>query len=756
MAELESYLDKAMESFRKDAPNSATLKKLFINAVSDFACLFGEKFTVQCENAQEIHESMGAAAVVELCVDRNGVHFRNSKTSLFLTTVPFVEHMIEVLALNKVAVATPDGKSYTFSVSSSSALEHVVNSTIEAAKKHGKWVKAKHSQNSLDDPTLLKFSPGDIIEIIERKTNDDDWLRGRNQSLSVDETGWFKKDFVSFLLSKPVNITRRVPQQPDSVTSTPRSSMLDPLSNTSGNSPAQEESFESITLDWAVANFRPDEKKSHRGGIAGTIRKMTAANTFKEGVEVDIAKVKERLTFSRVAIHASHLKLAYDDERYAVEVFQSVMKFMGDYPSKETSVDLARSIIIRGMEQSILFKTEIYCQILRQLVNNPSPKSEAKGWSLLQLIARYFAPDPGMFACLMKWLHSLDIPSSANRANAADVIQSLYVTNNGCRMVYPSLDEVTYQELSRPLSITINFLDRSTKKLAVTACSLVGELLMQICRKLDITKKLDRFSLFYEVSGKFYMCRLEEFVLDVIYNSPESSLSSVKSVKSSVPHRIFFKKVIWSKSERTSNNNEINIMYSQMIELHLSAYHRSTLGECTSIAALQAKAANMETVGKDASYKEDAYRLLVPPSMWSTIKSDVWLNEIDKQMTKYAKLTAGEAKDEVLRISSSWPVYGSTLYHVTLPKCDKVLLPDDAILVLSPEHVMILNSGTKIPLATWPYLEISGWNHAPDRVNLKIGSLMGKSQTNLKACTLHGYEICYLIGIYVKAASWAI
>jgi hypothetical protein len=73
---------------------------------------------------------------------------------------------------------------------------------------------------------------------------------------------------------------------------------------------------------------------------------------------------------------SSLLKLSAEEEKIAVEMFQNIMRLMGDYPipNGTSIVEVAHSLVLNGLNLSADFQTEIYCQLLRQLYGNPHVK----------------------------------------------------------------------------------------------------------------------------------------------------------------------------------------------------------------------------------------------------------------------------------------------------------------------------------------------------------------------------------------------
>lgn len=108
------------------------------------------------------------------------------------------------------------------------------------------------------------------------------------------------------------------------------------------------------------------------------------------GVHNDHLK-KGMLSWTNEPLHTSLTRL--DDaehKRLATRVFKNIMGYMGDrqysYPTM-----LAHEVTKMGIDEPGL-RDEIYCQLVKQLIDNPNPDSISRGWNLMALCLSSFPP----------------------------------------------------------------------------------------------------------------------------------------------------------------------------------------------------------------------------------------------------------------------------------------------------------------------------------------------------------------------------
>jgi hypothetical protein len=76
--------------------------------------------------------------------------------------------------------------------------------------------------------------------------------------------------------------------------------------------------------------------------------------------------------------------------RLGVHLFKNILGVMGDKMT-ENQDGLAQEVLAKGLEHKSL-RDEIYCQLMKQLTNNPKPNSVKRGWNLMAMCLFTFPP----------------------------------------------------------------------------------------------------------------------------------------------------------------------------------------------------------------------------------------------------------------------------------------------------------------------------------------------------------------------------
>jgi len=96
------------------------------------------------------------------------------------------------------------------------------------------------------------------------------------------------------------------------------------------------------------------------------------------------------LQWTKKPIPTSLLQLDPVPSKLATKMFKNILGFMGDKPYSYPDT-LAEELVTICVEHPDI-SDEIYCQVLKQLTNNPSRESGLKGWELVKILLKKVRP----------------------------------------------------------------------------------------------------------------------------------------------------------------------------------------------------------------------------------------------------------------------------------------------------------------------------------------------------------------------------
>ena len=141
-------------------------------------------------------------------------------------------------------------------------------------------------------------------------------------------------------------------------------------------------------------------------------------------------------------------------------------------------------------------RDEIYCQICKQLSNNPSKSSHARGWILLSLCVGCFGPSD-RFVKYLKHFIQRGPPGYAPFCDQR--LKRTFV--NGTRIQPPSWLELQATKSKEPIQVQVTFMDGSIRNLLADSASTAKELCAQLAEKVGLKDQFG-FSLYIALYDK--------------------------------------------------------------------------------------------------------------------------------------------------------------------------------------------------------------------------------------------------------------
>uniref|UniRef100_H3B7C0 Myosin VIIB n=1 Tax=Latimeria chalumnae TaxID=7897 RepID=H3B7C0_LATCH len=643
----------------------------------------------------------------------------------------------EIIAIHTNRAAKLYGQSFTLTTLRSE--EFTLTSTytadiadlvimfLEGLKERSQYAVALQETNRQEDPTFLAFKKGELI--ILNKDNDlktdNRWITGQNER--TKKTGVISREAIYVIptLTKPTNeLLSLLMMSPDQ-----RKSILQ---NSRVESEGTEVRVKPYTLEeYSYEHFRPPAKESISKAV------------FQK------ARGRDRLwACSREPLKQPLLKKVCADPELSQQACQAllpIMKYMGDYPSKQarSAIELTDQIFQAALQEDSL-KDEIYCQILKQLTYNNNRYSIENGWQLLWLCCGLFSPSAALLKHTKKFLETRQSESLV-----PECIQRIQqVLRTGCRKQPPHAVEVeAIQQRSTKIFHKVYFPNETDKVFEVGTNTKARDLCQNIAKKLQLISP-EGFSLFVKTMDKVIGLNEGDFFFDCLRQLTDWTQKN-KLVKDAAPsivnYQVFFMRKLWVNVAPGKDQQADSIFhYPQELPKYLRGYHKVSKEEAAQIAGLIYKVKFNDKTQFPNIPK--ILRELVPTDMQRLVSPEEWKKLIVSAYNKHAEKTVDEVKLAFLKILFRWPTFGSAFFEVK--QVSELAFPDIILIAISKQGVTLIHPKTKDILATHPFNKISNWCSGSTYFHMTVGNLI---RGNKILCeTSLGYKMDDLLTSYVN------
>ncbi|NXB63334.1 MYO7B protein, partial [Struthidea cinerea] len=606
-------------------------------------------------------------------------------------------------------------------------IAELVVTFLEGLKKRSRFAVAMQEKKSQEDPSILSFKKGDLLIFTEDKRLDADsgWIGAQNERTGKTGNVFLEDIYIIPSLTKPPSqVLSLLMMSPDQRRTASQNSFME--------EPDEEDvKVKPYTLEeFSYEYFRTPEKES--------ISKAVLQKSHGHG---------QLWAHSKEPLKQPLLKRACtDSDLRDLASHSPIMKFMGDYPSKQahSSVEVTDQIFVPAIQEEVL-RDEIYCQIMKQLTENRNRYSETKGWQLLWLCTGLFPPSKSLLKHTQKFIETRQKETLALGCRRR--IQT--VMRSGCRKWAPHPVEVeSILQNNTKISHKICFPNETEQTFDVGTNTKIRTLCQNIASKLQLNS-WEGFSLFVKIADKVISQNEADYFFDSLRqvtdwnrrNKPGKDGAAL-----SVAYEVYFMRKLWLNVAPGKDLKADTIFhYHQELPKYLRGYHKCSKDEAVQLAGLIYKVRFNNDRTQLAAIPK-ILKELVPDNLLRAVSPDEWKKSIIAAYSKHEGKTVDEAKIAFLKMIQRWPTFGSAFFEVK--QASEPNFPEIVLIAINKQGVSLIHQKTKDILIVYPFNKISNWSSGSTYFHMTIGNLV---RGNRLLCeTSLGYKMDDLLTSYVR------
>uniref|UniRef100_A0A182W6G5 Myosin motor domain-containing protein n=1 Tax=Anopheles minimus TaxID=112268 RepID=A0A182W6G5_9DIPT len=413
--------------------------------------------------------------------------------------------------------------------------------------------------------------------------------------------------------------------------------------------------------DMADAKYEDDREESKHKPVMQRVSTTLGRNFAKSK---DFQAFQETLSeHDRKMIHRTLKKKSKipTELKSIMENNEEITDYQEFLNNRSNNLDKLHFIIGHGILNRNL-RDEIFCQICKQLTNNPTATSHAKGWILLSLCVGCFPPTERFEKYLRSFIRDgpeLYAPYCEHRLDRT--------LKNGTRRQPPSLMELQATKTKKPMLVSVILMDGTNRTVETDSATTAAELSEKVCDLIGLQDRFG-FSIFITMQDKVLSLQSgREFLMDAISNCEQYAKEQGLSERAA-DWKIFFRKELFAPwHDPATDPVATGLIYAQIVRgLNLGELVSNSDKDLAMLAALQYYA----EYGSEMNVKTLQERLkdFIPRSVLRPETSSRWMQMVEMAFKKSRCvkefLQRGVAKEDIVLFAKiTWGMMFSRFFE---------------------------------------------------------------------------------------------
>jgi len=484
-----------------------------------------------------------------------------------------------------------------------------------------------------------------------------------------------------------------------------------------------DDSHSSIDVDAMASQLEPEEDLSQYDWENWGTQHFNLKKLKRKPVHVDELLRWTNMPIKRALQTMSHPKL----DKKAQNSFKYIQMFMGEFTGPASKAlpqsEAARAVLKIAIDDSPdELRDEIFCQMLKQVTNNPNPTNELKGWQLIALAVGAFPPGVFFEPFLRRYVDE-------TRGNTRDAEVQKYAQyaklrldmsiQAGPRSKVPCDEEIAATLNRKAVSIPVFFVNGQEVKMQAETWTSVGDLKDAVSKLLHIND--NAIFCISEVGEDMseYALPDTERVLDVL-SDWEEEYGSYKSPKDIIRNKFVFKLRLFVEIDPT-DDAAVDLAYFQAVHDVTDSRYPCSETDCIRLVALQAQEmyGNFSPNGPFG----DEFEQFLPGSFEASAPLK---HQVMQEYESLAGMDKKTAKLEYLKYVQEWPSYGCQVFPVSPENNPEY--PTDIYLAVNARGVFIIDPPTKEFLSEFKWDQIMNWGNSDETFCLVLGDYLQQAK----------------------------